>query len=288
MSIELADLNQHLPFEVRYSYLLNFMRADQSRAVQFLLHTAKLGKVPRKIGTRPDGKGIFEGWNNVLKHQVAEALTMRKLCQALGKDDEEVERMETLSLVHNATMHVFKDLTTHFTGQERGKLRRKLEMIIDPLDPDKTLRIEKDPLSDASPFRPTGPDFLYSVFDKTKGATPQEQVAAVPLDDLLLYYIDALFIHGKLVLARKRIEATEENRQDLNDDNERTEKLGMKYWDAERVLADECESIICGLLRQRGIHIQNPQDLPRYLKALVEKDMIKYWKDAHPGKKLHL
>jgi len=224
--------------------------------MELLLHEAKLGKKPRRAGER------WEGWNNVIKHQAGEAVAMRVLCRALQVPPDQAQRQETLAFVHDARKHLEARRYSDFTAQERSALRRKMEEILQEIDPDERL------------LTATNETFFYRVFERTEGATWEEKIDRTPRDELLQYYIDSLFVNGAIVPPLERIAETEQRRQDLNEDVERTRRLGMKYWDAERRMATRVQEMIWGWLRERGVGLPTPEHVPGYLRGEVEKEIL--------------
>ncbi|MCF7844864.1 MAG: hypothetical protein K9M03_03495 [Kiritimatiellales bacterium] len=263
-----------VPQEARAGYFLNYVRDEQRRKYfDFIRKTAKLNLKPRETD---EG---YVGWNNVMKHNVCEAAAMRALCEDLKLPKDEAEKLEKYALIHNPTIHRDKyqakvesgadtselpDSET-FTDSESQLLDESFYDLVTNVDPDGSLRLA------------TSPEF----FDKIAGedGVSPEQVERMPFNQMLMYYIDALFIDGKLVPAHERIQWTEDRRQDLNQDEVRTERLGMKYWDAERLGSTKIQAMIFERLKANDIGIESAEDVPAYIKGRVAEEMVKLWNE---------
>lgn len=239
-----------IPQETKILYWLHFCRKEHRAEMELLLHEGKLSKKPPK------------GWNNVMKHCVSEAAGMRALSLMLQLPEDEAERLETLAFVHDAKKH--QDIMPKdFNASDQEKLNEKLSSILTRVDPDGTL------------LRATGPEFLYRVFE-SEGTTIDEKIANVPRRELLQYYIDSIFDEGRIVPVLQRIAIASERpiNKKLNEECERTRRLGMKFWDAERLLAIKTQELIFCWLQESGVDIQSPDDVPQTIHRKIEQAMI--------------
>lgn len=260
-----------IPHQVRLRYWLDFARGKHRREMELLLHEAKLGGKPHKVGDH------WGGWNNVIKHQAGEAAAFHVLGKALQLPSEQRERQETFAFVHDAEKHAqikpgdFAALVERNGHQipEREALRQSLGPILEETDPDGHLRIA------------TNEEFFYELFERTPGNSINEKIANTPKEELLQYYIDSIFIDGNIVPAPVRIAKTEARREDLNTDPERTRRLGMKYWDAERLVAIKVEALIWQWLREKGIDLVSPENVPAFIRQHMEQDMVMHWLEVH-------
>ncbi len=259
-------------------YWLAFVRGEHRREIDFLLSVAKLGKRPRKDGEH------WIGWNNVMKHNVGEAAAMRVICQALGIHTDEAERLETYAFIHNPLIHLQKyrqKQDTHvdmsgfppsetFTMREASVLEGYAGTLAKEVDPDRSLRCA------------TSPEF-FDYIAGLPGKTFDEKLEGVPGPDFLTYYVDALFDDGNLLSAHDRIAKMEKRRPDLNEDVARTERLGMRYWDAERLASSKFEEIIWICLKDQGIHLASPAEVPGFIRAEIARAMHTHWQTTHPA-----
>lgn len=262
--------------EDRLSRLLRFIRAEHGDDMRFLLDSAKLGKKPHRAGEHS------VGWNNVLKHNVAEAIAMRVLCNKLGIDEEEAKRLERYAFVHNPTIHADKffqkkaagdDLSglpesEVFTDFEQACLSMAHDQITKVVDPEGGLRLA------------TTPEFFDAIAGK-EGEDIEHKAQEMPFSDLLVYYIDALFDEGTLLPAHERIAKMEQRRPDLNEDEARTARLGMKYWEAERRVSSNIEMIIWQKLQERGMEFPSPGDVPAFIKIHMREEARIAWNQTH-------
>lgn len=245
--------SEALPPEARILFWLSFARGKHHREMELLLHEAKLGKKPRK------------GWNNVIKHQAGEAAAIMVLGKELKLPPEQIERQETFAFVHDAEKHD-QVRPADFTEVERGALYKKLNPIFEELDPDGGLRVA------------TNEAFFYQLFRRTPGESIDEKIANTSQADLLQYYIDSIFLDGKIVPALQRIKDTEEGRgKHLNEDPKRTRRLGMKYWDAERIVAGKVQERIWQWLKEAGTELSSPDAIPGFINQKIEEEMMAHW-----------
>jgi len=265
-----------IPHQVRLRYWLDFARGKHRREMHLLLHEAKLGGKPHRVGDH------WKGWNNVIKHQAGEAAAIRALGAALQLPPEQRERQETFAFVHDAEKHAqikpgdFAALVQRGEHQvsEREDLHQRLGAILEEVDPSQQLRVA------------TNEEFFYALFERAPGNSIDEKIAQTPLSELLQYYIDSIFIDGDIVPALERIAKTEARRQDLNDDPERCRRLGMKYWDAERLVAEKVQVLLWQRLREKGVAIPSPNLLPAFIRQRMEQDMVAHWLEVHGRKNI--
>ena len=246
-----------LPHDIRAPYWGELLNDKHKTEMRILLREAKLGKKPKKID------GQWEGWNNVIKHQAGEAAAFI-LGKFLKQPQEQVERQETFALVHDAEKHA-QVKPGDFTVEEKTALDQKLQPIFQRVDPDGSLRIA------------TNEAFFYKLFEQTEGKDIDEKIARTSQAELLQYYIDSIFVDGQIVPALERITKTEARRQDLNDDPVRTGRLGMKYWDAERIVAVKVQERIWEWLKEAGTLLPSPDAIPAFIDQKIEEEMVAHW-----------
>lgn len=269
--LEQPERQPEIPHQVRLRYWLDFARGKHRREMHLLLHEAKLGGKPHKVGDH------WKGWNNVIKHQAGEAAAFHVLGTALQLPSEQRERQETFAFIHDAEKHAqikpgdFSALVERGGHRisEREALRESLEPILAETDLKRQLRIA------------TTEEFFYELFERTPGNSIDEKIANTPKEELLQYYVDSIFVDGNIVPALERIAATEIRREDLNVDPERTRRLGMKYWDVERLVAKKVEALIWQWLREKGVDLASSQDVPAFIRQRMKQDMVMHWLDVH-------
>ncbi|MFA6523261.1 MAG: hypothetical protein WCS85_02745 [Candidatus Peribacteraceae bacterium] len=257
-----ADRDPERQIQIRLRYWLDFVRNAHREEMTLLLRKAKLGKRPRRVGER------WEGWNNVVKHQAGQAVAMHVVGQALELPVAQRERMEKFALIHDAEKHMQRK-PDDFTAEEQGGLTTTLESMHQETDPTGALRVA------------TNEEFFYRIFERTTGEGIDQKLMNIPQEELLQYYIDGIFLDGEIVPPLERIARTEARRGDLNDDPVRCQRLGMKYWDAERLVAERVEAMICGWLKEKGIVLTAPDQLPAFIRRRMEEEMMRHWQDTH-------
>lgn len=117
--------------------------------------------------------------------------------------------------------------------------------------------------------------------ERTPGADIDEKLANTPKAELLQYYIDSIFDDGAIVPALDLIAKREKRRRDLNDDPVRTKRLGMKYWDAERLLAPKVQALVWSWLKENGVALPSPDALPDFIRWRIEQEMVSHWLEVH-------
>lgn len=264
--IDLKSMPEYLdvPMENRISYWLGFARDKHRCKMNFLLHTAKL-----RIKHDP---ATWKGWNNVMKHNVAQAGAMGTLCRAINLDPAEAERLETYDFLHNPKIcrDIFKrksaagktiPATEQFTPEEEARLEREFGLLMEIVDPDSALQLA------------TSPEFFDQIALRP-GTTIEEKAMHMPHSDLLVYYVDALFDDGNLIPAHERIGKMEQRRPDLNADAARTERLGMQYWDAERRVSTRIQQDVFERLKGNNIELPSAEDVPEFIRKSVAQEML--------------
>ena len=92
------------------------------------------------------------------------------------------------------------------------------------------------------------------------------------LEEKIQYYLDDIVAGQNIVPFKERIAEVESRRQDLNEDDELTRKLGgRKYWDAEREVGILIEKELFERLLAQGIDVSAPELIPVTLRIELEK-----------------
>lgn len=264
-------------------FWLRFVRGEFGVEMRKLLSDAKLSKKPRKVAAQGTTPEHFEGWNNVMKHNIVQAAAMRAVCERLWLEKEEKENLVRHTFIHNAATHLdvlrakeAKGLNTTgfptsetFTAEEEKHLKDSFTPILEKVDPTGELRTALTP------------EFFYNVFTEadTEPLTSdqlEKKLMRLPFSQLLQYYMDTIFEDAQIVPALTRIANTEMRRGNLNDEADRTKKLGgRKYWDAEREAAPVIEKIIFERLWHDGVpenELPNQAFLPSFIRKLLQSE----------------
>lgn len=92
----------------------------------------------------------------------------------------------------------------------------------------------------------------------------------VPILKLLMYYIDATTsggeVSGEIVPFQDR----------LNEVKKQYPELNPEHWDNEVKARRIAEKRICELLKERGVAIERPEDLPIVVRSIIEKKYNEY------------
>ena len=294
---EYSEVDQKIRTKYWMQYCLDKHRADFG----FLLKIAKLGKKPREMfaledgearlvedGDTDDKKKFWVGWNNVMKHNVTQAAALRVLLKAMGYEDGGggtnmigngcVTEMEKYSFIHNPGIHLQKQRrkeedgintkafpkSEKFTWFEECSFNIWSDALHDEVDSGGFYQLA------------TSPEFFDQIAEMQMPDAEDivEKAKHVPFDELLIYYIDALFDDSNLIPAHERIALMEQRRPDLNDDEKRTERLGMKYWDAERAVSTMIQEMVWEEMKHNGIELASHEDVPEFLRKQIAQEML--------------
>tara|TARA_Y100000310_G_scaffold145788_1_gene145192 strand:- start:308 stop:1153 length:846 start_codon:yes stop_codon:yes gene_type:complete len=264
-----------VPETQRTQYWIKFAIGEHRRELGFLLKIAKLGRKPHQ----KDGQWF--GWNNVMKHNVTQAAAIRTLCKALGYDKDEphrtrAEAMEAYAFIHNPAIHLDKQAekeeagvdtknfpkSERFTEIEQWTFEICSDALHEEVDFDSYFRIATSPSLFSEIAKA---NYLGSIIDNLKH---------MPFDQLLVYYIDALFDDSTLMAAHDRIERMEKRRPDLNADEDLTEDLGMRYWDAERAVSTKIQEMVWERLKKNDIELASHEDVPEFIRKQIAQEML--------------
>jgi hypothetical protein len=190
----------------------------------------------------------YGDWNNVIDHSLVQLAEMSELSDLLGLTDEQKNTLERAALVHDWKKRL-EIKPADFTYEQKEKALSLFEKI----KPDETV------------LEATEVGFSKEILDDR--ATFLQRI---------MFYIDNITRGKEIVLARERIDEVESRRQDLNNNEELTRKLGGRYWDIERDAMKKVEQEISSLLKERGFIIDSAEDVPVFLKehVLVNFDKI--------------
>jgi hypothetical protein len=240
-----ATITDKLLYANHLRFWLALCRGRHGNRLRFLLKDAGLNGSAR--------------WNNVFKHCVVEAAVARALGQMLALPTGDCDRLEAVSFLHDALKRAEKR-PDDFPPGELPRLRDSFDDHIHAIDPDNVL------------LAATGPDFLYRFFP-ADAASLDNALRRLPRLVVLQYYVDTVCEGAALVPPLVRIGEAEKRSPQLNDDPERTRRLGMRYWDAERLLATAAQNLVAKWLTGQGITVAFPDDIPRHIHERIVRFM---------------
>jgi hypothetical protein len=186
-----------------------------------------------------------DGWKNTKEHLKACFLEAGVFVDWFDLPEPKRRRFQSAAFIHDwdKRMNNFPD---DFTPEEKEKGRVQLEKI----NPDKKL------------LSATGPDFLDKVLH-----------TEVSMDELLMFYLDDINIDGTIVSFDQRIDEVSKRKALLDMDELLTKRLGgKKKWQFERELGHEVGKIIVRRLREKGIQIESPEEIPNLIKSKIEEE----------------
>ncbi len=89
-----------------------------------------------------------------------------------------------------------------------------------------------------------------------------------------MFYIDDITKGSQIVKAKERLDELDEvdaRRPEFNEDEELTKKVGGRFWDMERLAVRQVKEELLSLLKERGIEIDLPENIP----DLIKKEVLK-------------
>lgn len=188
------------------------------------------------------------GWRGVVEHSLIQLAVADALAEILHLRNYEREMLRRAAVVHDWKKRMEK-APEDFTHRDHAIAARLFQEV----QPDSALLLA------------TTPAFLERALINGE-ATWLE---------LLQFYIDDLCMGGKIVPWQERIDELEKRKPELNQDQELTRKLGGRYWDKERELAQAVEQLIACDLQARGQGLVTPGDIPEFvrnnIRAKIEK-----------------
>jgi hypothetical protein len=211
-----------------------------------------------------------------MKHNVAQSAAMNAIAAAMNLPAEQIGRLERYAFLHNPTIcrDVYRKKQSRgvhmpdaevFSSEDEAALDEQYTALMQEVDQDGRLRVA------------TSPEFFDAIAAQT-GDSIEDKADTMSFDELLVYYVDALFDDGDLIAAHDRIGKMEQRRPDLNQDAERTARLGMQYWDAERAVSTRVQQKVWEKLKDNGIELASPADVPEFIRKQVGQNMLQHWK----------
>jgi hypothetical protein len=185
-----------------------------------------------------------DGWGNVFEHCLIQAIAADVISDLLNLGEEEKQKLMKAAAVHDWNKRSEKK-QGDFTEEER----QKAESLLTEVNPDKTL------------LAATGLDFLAKISKPESGVSFLEK---------LQFYLDDITRNTEIVSFDDRINEVESRRQDLNENDDYTKLFGMKFFDKEREVGHSIEQEIYDKLKQNGVEIDIPSDIPHLIRKNIE------------------
>src|SRR3989344_1684525 len=243
---------------------------DSHISALFRTHFTK--KHHREMRLLQEEAKLRSDWQNILEHQITVAIAVHALCHALQYSEKRTNQLERFALIHDADKHL-KQAPEDFSEEEKYQFKEKIGALWQELDSDGYRRFA------------TNEAFLDRIFQKDDPVPLPTKELYTRLsgffeDELLLYYIDAITLASSISPALTRISETEKQ-SPLNKEEKRTQRLGRKYWDAEREIAPIVERIIWEWMREKDRELATPENLPDFIQQKMNESMLKYWLKTH-------
>lgn len=195
-----------------------------------------------------EGGKLYEedGWGNVVGHCLIQAVAMEALGEILDLHPRYTRVMAEVAAAHNGLKR-FDRRPDDFTDEEK---KRVVELEGQALPTDSHWE-QMDALN---------PRFHLLV--KNGKATLKQK---------LQFYVDDIASPegDKLIPFDERID--EVSARNPNPEPEVEQELGRPYWEAERELGHKVERELWEMLREKGVFLAKPQDIPEFLNLEIER-----------------
>lgn len=190
------------------------------------------GKLSKKEG----------GWNNVIDHGLVQAAASDVLASLLGLSEEDNLELRTAALCHDWKKRLEKR-PNDFTQEEK----------------EKAISFLSETALNSNIMAATEAGFNLEIL----------QGDVTPLQELM-FYIDHIAMGNKIVSPEKRIREAE-TRTSFTDPELLKKLEGKNFWDVERRAAHLVEKKILKRLKQNGVQIEKPEDIPIFIKEGILK-----------------
>lgn len=178
-----------------------------------------------------------DGWSNVKLHQITEFFEVGVLSEMLGISDEERKEMQSVALIHDWDKRLEKE-----PSLVTPELKNEIDKYYKEINPNPSLMLA------------TGPEFVV------KFVSNPEKVSFL---EMIQFYVDDITKGGDIVRLSERLNDVESRKTELNNDPKLIQELkGKKFWNAERDVANEVEKIIFEKLKEKGVDIEVPEEIP--------------------------
>lgn len=224
---------------------------DNLKAMRLLKNAGLLNGYP------DSGSSLREGWRNVAEHSLVQVTAVEVVGELVGLPEDEIRQLKIDALCHDWDIRLRKrpqDLT------EPEKL--KIQNLIGVLKPN------------------------AETIAATSGFPNQQKILVfrgeLSLPAKILWYVDNLMMGSEIVSLDERISEVRQRRKDLDENKEITQTLTgafgheAHYWDVELMLSKDVEIELFGLMKQRGIQIAKPEDIPAFIRGEIEKRIAGY------------
>lgn len=177
-------------------------------------------------------------WDNVVEHSLVQAEAHKVLANLLSLPKKEGEQLVKSAL--------YADWNQRLNKRPQDFNPQALEV---------TQRIIQEADLNQDLVRSTEPGFHNEILN-----------GSASLLQKLVFYIDDIARGSDIVSLEERIQEVEQRRPDL----------GKEFWDRERRSGKLVERELFTLLREKGVNIEEPEDIPTLLGREVEKKMQSY------------
>jgi hypothetical protein len=180
-----------------------------------------------------------EGHRNIVEHQVIQLLGAEVLGRLLGLSEEEKRKIKSTALIHDWDK-IIDEFPNGYIDSHN---------LLKKVNPDQKL------------MSATKSEFLGKVL-----------YGAPSFLEFLQFYLDDITMHNQIVRFDERIDEVLARKQDVNNDEELTARLGgRKYWDVEREIGHAVENMIFDRLVERGVAISSPEEIPDLIRSKIEE-----------------
>lgn len=197
---------------------------------------------------RGGGLKKTEGWRNVVEHSISQLAASEVLSELLDLSENDMEKLIKVALTHD-----WKKRIEIKPGEFDENDLELAKAFLARVNPDQTL------------LAATGPSFIKKALVRGDST----------LLERLQFYIDDITKGSEIVSFSERIDEVEARRQDLNEDEELTKKLKGKYWNRERELGHTVEREIFGRLKEKGVEIETPEEIPTLINREIRKRILR-------------
>lgn len=184
-----------------------------------------------------------EGWRNIVEHSLPQGAAAEVLSDMLQFPEEEKQELIKNSICHDWDKRIDKK-PEDFTNKDQKKASKLITKI----------KLNQNLLA------ATKPEFVNQII------SDQENSKETPIDQLIMFYIDEITMGGGdnlggFVSFETRLEETKH----------RYPELSPEHWDKEIRAGHIVQNRIFQMLREKGILIEKPDDLPSFITDAIEK-----------------
>lgn len=182
-------------------------------------------------------------WRNAIEHQVHQLKGAKIIGPMLALSESAQNELNTVSLTHDWKKRF--DITGQKCSLGEMFYTRKLLHRVNP-NPDL--------------MKATGPEFMVKVASGRK----------ITFLEKLQFYLDEICKGSEFVNLDERIDDVEKRHSELNQDTKLTKNLGgQEYWAFERSFAHTVEQDIFDRLRDNGVNINSPSEIPAFIEGQI-------------------